>query len=624
MAFDLTTAKPMSTGANFDANTAKPVDDPRPSIAGAADVLAGGITDLGRSSLGGLGGMVIGRDTEQAANIMGIADKSLPKWQVGEQGQEFNQWLGNFLSSAYQDYVPDHLKPYAEQAIKEIQAVPEELFTRQMDVSSRLRDKGFETMADVSDEGAALSAAAAETLPTLLEFMPAIKGPAIAGRVSAKGQRAVSPRKREIAKQLERGAIEGDVIPAGASESREIIPVGAEPSGPDAVVLDDPWETGRPQVADDDLGLSGYTTTTAPYKLNKYGKVIDNPKHKIAKDAGFSNSILGFTERLNKDTRARANKMINSRERLYEMPESSTKNDPAIITGESLSERLKIVKGVNREAGQNIDKYVNQTLAGIELNTLPLMDKVAGDWAKKGVNLDTTTWEIDYGDMELNKKGQAVINELLEDMKDIQTTPTGRTVHNLKRALDDEIAYGKKTTGLDAKTQGLLSSFRKSTKKFLEDQFPEYGRANAQYSKTVDVINRIQKGAGKVDLDGEFTSSNLGRMARAIMSQRISRDEIATAIKDLDSIAVENGYKLKDDLPQLVFLANQMDEIWGPSRATGFAGQSKQGAAAALADTAIDGGFSGGVAVTENARKLLQKKQMDDKKKFKAMRELLK
>ena len=107
------------------------------------------------------------------------------------------------------------------------------------------------------------------------------------------------------------------------------------------------------------------------------------------------------------------------------------------------------------------------------------------------------------------------------------------------------------------------------------------------------------------------------------MSQRISRDEIATAIRDLDFIAVENGYKLKDNLPQLVFLANQLDEIWGPSRATGFAGQTKQGVASAAADLGA-GGIQGGVAIGSKAWKLLQKKQMEDKKKFKAMRELLK
>jgi hypothetical protein len=315
--------------------------------------------------------------------------------------------------------------------------------------------------------------------------------------------------------------------------------------------------------------------------------------------------------------------MLNSRERLFETPESSVTNDPSIVTGESLDNRLKIVKRVNKEAGQNIDKYVKNTLGEIELNTIPLMDSVSESWAKQGINLDTNTWEIDYGDMELNTKGQAVIDNLLDEMRELQTTPTGRTVHNLKRRIDEDIAYGKKLTGLDAKTQGLLTDFRFEVKSFLEKQFPEYARANAEYSKTVDVINRIQKAAGKVDLDGEFSDANLGRMSRAIMSQRISRDEIATAIKDLDAIAVGNGYKLKDDLTQQVYFANQLDEIWGPSRATGFAGQTKQGAASAAADVA-GGGIQGGVAMGKKALDLLKKKQLDDKAKFKAMRQILK
>lgn len=608
--------KVMAARAERDGGSGKlpqqeqPQPQPQPSLEGAADVMGGIVSGAAEDIGSGLGGMILGRDTEQAANIIqglqGIKD-----YELGDKGKEFNQWMGNFLSEAYQDYVPDDLKPYAESAIKQIQGAPEEVFQRGMDNASRLREKGFDTLASATELAAPVAATATGAIPNLLEGATALKIPAAIGKTAATVQQVTSPEKRDIAKQLERGAIEG-----------EYLPNGAEPTGTDLVVQDDPWTQGQIQM-DDELGLSGSTTSTAPYKLNKHGKLIDNPNYKIAQDAGFSDALLSFTERVNPDTRAKLNKMIVSRERLFEMPETSTTNDPSIVTGESLGQRLRIVKDTNKKAGQAIDKYVNQTLGKIELNTIPLMDEVADKWSKKGINLDTNTWGIDYGDMELNAKGQSVINGILDDMKEIQTTPTGRTVHNLKRKLDDEIAYGKKITGLDAKTQGLLKDFRLTTKEFLENQFPEYGRANLEYSQTVDVINRIQKGAGKVDLDGEFTDANLGRMSRAIMSQRISRDEIATAIKDLDSIAVGNGYKLKDNLTQQVHFANQLDDIWGSSRATGFSGQTKQGAASAAADIA-GGGVQGGVAIGEKAMEVLKKKQMDDKKKFKAMRELLK
>lgn len=586
---------------------AAPQEQPEPSFAGAADVVGSGLAGIGEDIIAGYGGMIAGRDIPQSVAVTEGIKNIIPDYEVGAKGKEFNQWLSTFLSEAYQDHVPDTLKPQVERLIGEIQGGSEEVFTRGMDTANRLTEKGHPLLSDLVRSTTPALAATVGAIPTIAEGSPALKIPSMMGKAGAVAQRVTSPEKREIAKQLERGALEGDYIPA---EGTDIIPA-------------DPWTTG-PQVVDaDDLGLSGSTTSTAPYKLNKHGKLIDNPKHKIAQEAGFSDAILSFTERVNPDTRVKLNKMLNSRERLFETPESSVVNDPSIVTGDSLDNRLKIVKKVNREAGQNIDKYVKNTLGEIELNTIPLMDEVAEKWAKQGVNLDTNTWEIDYGDMELNEKGQAVINNLLDEMKEIQTTPTGRTVHNLKRRIDEDIAYGKKLTGLDAKTQGLLTDFRLSTKEFLEKQFPEYARANAEYSKTVDVINRIQKAAGKVDLDGEFSDANLGRMSRAIMSQRISRDEIATAIKDLDAIAVGNGYKLKDDLTQQVYFANQLDDIWGPSRATGFAGQTKQGAASAAADVA-GGGIQGGVAMGKKAMDLLKKKQLDDKAKFKAMRKILK
>ena len=574
------------------------------AVIGLGDIVAAGVTGGVEDMLAGYSGLASDTDLQTRSDVIGRVKGEIPDWKVGEQGQQLSQ----AMMKAYQDYVPADV----QKLITTIGTVPEEIFQRGMDTSSRLREKGYDRMAGLTESGAAAAATGAGAVPTALEAIGALKVPSVAGRTAATAQRVSSPAKREIANQLKRQAIEGEYIPNGEAST-----------GTDLVVQGDPWTQGRPQL-EDDLGLSGSTTSTAPYKLNKYGKLIDNPKHKIAQEAGFSDAILSFTERANPDTRAKLNKMLNSRERLFELPESSSINDPSIIAGESLDNRLKIVKRVNKEAGQNIDKYVNQTLGKIELNTIPLMDEVADKWAKKGVKLDTNTWEIDYGDMELNDKGQKVINDLLNEMKSVEKTPTGRTVHNLKRRIDEDIAYGKKLTGLDAKTQGLLTDFRLSTKQFLETQFPEYGRANAEYSKTVDVINRIQKAAGKVDLDGEFSEANLGRMARAIMSQRIARDEIATAIKDLDSIAVGNGYKLKDDLGQQVYFANQLDDIWGPSRATGFAGQAKQGAGAAIAETTIDAATGGAAGLTKKAQELLRKKQLDDKAKFKAMRELLK
>ena len=565
---------------------------------GAADIIASGVYGSAEDFIAGTAGMIGGRDIPQSVAITGGIKDMIPDYEIGEKGKQ----VASLISKAYEDYVPAEIKELINQA----QSAPEEVFKRGMDTSSRLREKGYDALADVSAAIAPLSATATGAIPTILEGVGIAKVPAVAGRASATTQKVLSPEKRELAAQLERGAIEGEIMPKG---------------GTDLVPVDDPWTTG-PLQAEDDLGLAGYTTTTAPYKLNKHGKVIANPQHKIATDAGFSDSILGLIQRANPETRARFRQMVNRRERLYEMPETSDVNDPSIVTGESLAKRLDVVRKVNLQAGKNIDKHVNNTMGDIELNVIPLMDGVSAKWAEKGIKFNEQGG-LDFGEMELNKKGQGVIEALFKELGEIKGNPTGRTVHNLKRRIDEDIAYGKTVTGLDAKTQGLLSDFRLETKKFLEQQFPEYGRANAEYSQTIDVLNRIQKAAGKVDLDGEYSAANLGRMSRAIMSQRISRDEIMTAIKDMDAISANNNYKFNDDLRMQVHLANTLDDIWGPSRGTGFAGQSKQGAGAAIAETALEP-VSGVAAVGKKAISALKKKQLDDKAKFKAMRELLK
>lgn len=588
-----------------DTSAPQPQAPPEPSFAGAGQAALSGMSTIGQQVASGLTGMALGRDIPQTVAISEMAERAIPDYQMGQEGEDFNQWISNFLSEAYAEKVPDKFKPNIEAFVSSIQKGPEEVFQRGIDTAGRLQEKGLEGLADLTRTGASAAAATTGAIPTILEGIPALKIPSLMGKTAAGAQKAFSPEKREIAKQLERQAGGGDFIPAQGTD----------------VAMQDPWVDGVPPS--DDLGLSGYTTTTAPYKLSPSGRVIDNPKHKIAKEAGFSDSLLGLFERGNPATRAKYRAMVNSRERLYELPEQSDKFDPNIIAGESLGDRLEVVKRVNKESGAAIDKYVNKNLAKIELNTIPLMDEVASKWAEKGINLDTNDWSIDYGDLELSSKGKKVINNLLDEMKALKTKPTGRTVHNLKRRIDEDIAYGKQVDGMDAKTQSILKDFRASTKEFLENQFPEYGRANAGYSKSIDVINRIQKAAGKVDLEGEYSMANLGRMSRAIMSQRVSRDEIMTAIKDLDNLSAEYGHKFNDDLRGQVHFANQLDDIWGPSRATSFAGQSKQGMGGAAADV-MGGGVQGGAAVGKKAMDLLRKKELDDKKKFKAMRELLK
>ena len=205
--------------------------------------------------------------------------------------------------------------------------------------------------------------------------------------------------------------------------------------------------------------------------------------------------------------------------------------------------------------------------------------------------------------------------------QDVSGRVTGKSIHNFKRIIDEKIAYGKQVDGLDAKTQSVLRGMRESARSFLEDRFPEYAAANLEYSKTIDVINRIQKAASKnADLDGDYAFSNLGRMSRAIMSQRQSRDAVLQAIDDMDVLAKRYGRNFQDDIRGQVWFANYLDDEFGSSRQTGFSGQVQQGVANAAADLATG---SAGIDVKGFMNKIWTKR-IEDKNKFKIMKQLLK
>ena len=561
---------------------------------GLADIVGAGAYGVGELVAAGVPAAIAtvatGEGVRYGAPLAGAIEEAIPDYKMGDDAQRLVGEIGEL----YKTYAPE----VVQNALTAMAQSPES-------VMKAGEESGSPLVADLS----ALLATGLKIAPELIGSRVGAKViPETTGKTVAATQRLLSTEKRDIARQLERRQ---PVIP---SESKDLVPVeSVDLWGQDAVIPDS-----------DDLGLSGYTTTTAPYKLSPTGRVIANPKHKIAQDAGFSNQILGVIERANPETKAKYRQMVDSKERLYEIPEESSKYDPVIVTGGSLENRLNVVKKVNKDAGKAIDKYVNKKLAQVEINPLPVMNDLAQRWQSKGITLNPETGRLDFGELELSKAGMDTVNDIFQRMKrEVKGQVTGKTLHNLKRIVDEKIAYGKDVEGLDAKTQGVLRDFRRSISDHLETQFPEYAKANAHYSKTIDVIDRVQKSAGKVDLDGEYSMSNLGRMSRAIMSQRVSRDEILTVIEDLDKLSSDYGRAFKDDLKGQVHFANQLDDIWGPSRATGFAGQTKQGTAAGIVDIGADG-IQGGMAVGKKALEMLKKKELDDKQKFKAMKELLK
>jgi len=379
-------------------------------------------------------------------------------------------------------------------------------------------------------------------------------------------------------------------------------------------------------------------TSTAGVMLDSAGNVVKDATAKAATHQGFDPGLVAMIKASTPKARQKMAAMLDVVEQGKANFRYSADNRPLDIAGDSVLNRVKVVREANRVAGVKLDSVAN-ALKGQQVDVSPAVNSFLDELDGMGVkfNPKDNTVSFQGSDLEGVPGPQRVIKNVLNRMLNTQV-PDAYDAHRLKKFIDEQVTYGKNARGLGGKTERILKTLRHNVDGVLDAQFPEYNAVNSKYSETIGALDALQDVAGsKMDFFGENADKAIGTLTRRLLSNAQSRVPLKDAINQLDTVAqkfvVSDGkdlvpYKavlkrsgvtpdmLDDDIMGQVLFTDELDKMFGAASRTSLLGDVEKGVGTAM---------GGKTAIFTSAAKAAAKKLtgVNDKAAIKAMRELL-
>lgn len=581
----------------------------------------GGLGDLGDAIIEPIKAIAGGIGTEIAAGIGGIAQTLNPLAEQGAGAQAVED-----IRAAAPDFSPQTQAGQDSMALIR-QAVELGIDVTNMSLSGlegiadlirgRGLDQAVETIKDIQGRGISanlgdraleatgspLAATAAHLLP---EALASVGGGIPLARAGAKGAETI----QSIGKGLREGAPQAvqagkDIVKATRSTVKDIARIQTPAKQEIAKQL-------QSGIIDKDLARFKLAEegVTDPTEIQK-ALGVDLPKVVLDKSAinasrqGFGDGFLDSVKKRGSiaDRKAMV-EMTNIAQRGHKDPLFGADNRPADVAGNVLLARVNEIKSINRKAGKKIGgakKFLKGKVVPVSSigdNFLTALDEL---------KIKVVDGKLDFTDSLVSGGGRRrAINDIFGRMVR-NTNPDALDLHELKQFIDDTVSYGKTVRGLGGKAEGVLKSLRSDIRSTLEANFPDYAKANKAYSDTIEVLDEIQRLAGKrTDLTSSDAGGQLGILSRRLMSNAQSRGQVRDSIKSLESVLDEHsgfGEPLRiegvggdkgPNIKLLMLYADELDRVVGNAAKTSFTGSLETGIKAAkgpkefIADKAVD------------------------------------
>jgi len=483
-------------------------------------------------------------------------------------------------------------------------------------------EKGQEYVGDIGEAGAALAPLAGLSGPLMQAGQlgkaarPQI---AQAGQTATKAAKPVaeaakgvfdyqSPTKQRIGKLLEQNVPDIET----ARYKLKTPKTDVEIRGVEGNLLDAP----KPEV--------GAAT-------GKFQKALEQGAPKIVKDKaaiesikqGFDEGVIAAVKAGSKEDKSKMARMVNIMEQGKKNKAFAIKNRPSDVAGESLMQRVKSIRDVNKKAGSQLGQ-VAEKLKGQKVDSTPAVNNFVNQLDEMGIKIGDDLKPVFAGsDIEGVVGAENVVKNIVRRMTNTKT-PDGYDIHRLKKYIDEQVTYGKTTEGLTGKTESVLKNLRRNLDNILDEKFPEYDNVNTTYKDTITALDAIQDVAGrKMDLSGGSADKATGTLLRRLMSNAQSRVRLLDSIDEIEGVAGKYGAKFNDDLLSQTLFVDELDRMFGPVARTSLQGQVGQavegaGRAATSPTGVVDIAIKG-------AGKLGDKLQnINEAGAFKSIKELLK
>lgn len=352
------------------------------------------------------------------------------------------------------------------------------------------------------------------------------------------------------------------------------------------------------------------------------GKLKTDPIAKEAVKQGFDEGTVAAIKGSSKADKSKMRKMLDIMKRFKENPLS--KKRPSEIAGDSLLDRVKNIRIINRRAGQDLNR-VARDLRGQEVDSSEAVGNFIDSLDEIGVSIgEDLKPRFKNSDVEFNAGAKSAIAGMVKRLSRGKpgVVPDAYELHRMKLLIDDMVTYGKSGEGIKGKTERILKKLRADIDASLDNNFPEYDAVNTEYADTINALNSLQDVAGrKMNLSGPNTDKALGILLRRLMSNAQSRTNLIDSVDLVESVNKKYGAIFDDDLSTLMLFADELDDVFGPVAKSSLAGETSKGVRSAARKASA--GDSVGAA-TEGVGVIASKlKGINQKNQFKVLSDLL-
>ena len=521
MAFDLSTAKPVSRG--FDLSTAAPIDleptaaSPMPKMTEAEFTAQyGDIPDIygqiipEQQDQAGLGEKAIG-----AAETALTAATGATGGTIGMIGGTLQQLADEIRSGEFGSYeAADRIEKRANELAAALTYQPR------------------------TESGQEMTQALGEAAGSLAPLA------GLAGPVSQVGQLAKAGAPRSVAQALQQAN-----IPAIRNQS-----------------LLEAIESGSKNAAN---------------YINRGGKAVKSKALKRARDAGVIDDATSLLIKgSSPEDKKAALDMIRTAKRGLTDKKAQYLDRTYDSVGKSLKDRIKVLDSTMKDYGKRIGDLTKNMQGEVSLDDAVsnFTNKLYDDLSVRFQQTEGKFKPIFKGSaIEDNATAKRVVSRLVERIQSPKMKNPNYAHRALKQYIDDQVTFGKTGEGLTGKADGIVKGFRADINQTLQDSIPKYGELNSVYSRAADLRNAISDSIGrKVDLGD---TKALGTAARALGNNTQKRGVMTKALNDIEEFSRSVGKEPKGDVMTQFIIANELDDLLGGQARTGFKRQVGAGEA---------------------------------------------
>mgnify|MGYP001617551139 FL=1 len=284
--------------------------------------------------------------------------------------------------------------------------------------------------------------------------------------------------------------------------------------------------------------------------------------------------------------------------RMYELANKASQNKriverPMDIVGETVLRPAKAISKTLKENSQKLDEVATGLKGKNVTAQSGISQRLDDDIAEIGASLGDDG--INFKDSTLEGLGsnEKVIQNVYNRIKNAKDA---FDLHRVKRYIDSNVEYGKRTEGLVGEASGLLKGWRRAVDEALDKQFPEYNKINTVLSETINQLDELHAVFGqKLNVNDPLGGIRAGQVASRILTNSPNRGEIIKVINSMQNVAKKYGHKAEEDVINQVIFADMLEDVFGTQATRSLRGQVARGV------TDVQGVVEGGIdAATGN------------------------